>query len=325
MSGGSCHLKRKKVLIKNSLTLICGGLILLFSISSIEAEEGKLFPFPLAEAEKAVSDWLQSKGFQISRLSAVSGQVQIKGIKNKEIWTVFCQIYSPLASLIKVSYEKEGRIDQNSLAEFWFFIEQYGRSPGEGQRQATYPSSIFSLLSEAVVCIQARMGEVPVQFSGFIINEEGAIISTAHDLEKLKEVKIILKNGEELSGSLVRKDFQRDLSLIKVPGHFKNYILWREGRRILQLGEKVHMLSCSNRNEGEFIGGVVEEVIRQKNKLPLWRVNMETLPGSSGSPVFDRYGNLVGIVKGRLRGTDNIGFLIPLSTLIEFIGETPLK
>ncbi len=325
MSGGSSHLKRKKELIKNWLTLIGGGLILIFFISPIKAEEGKLFPFPLAEAEKAVSDWLQSKGFQISRISAESGQVQIKGTKNKEIWTIFCQSYSPLASLLKVSYEKEGRIDQNSLAEFWFFIKQYGRSPAESRKRATYSQSIFSLLSEAVVCIQARVGMVPVQFSGFIINEKGAIISTAHDLEKLKEVKIILKNGEELSGSLVRKDYQRDLSLIKVPAHLKNYILWWEGRKVLQLGEKVHMLSCPNRNEGEFIGGVVEEVIRQKNKLPLWRVNMETLPGSSGSPVFDRYGNLVGIVKGRLRGTDNIGFLIPLGTLIEFISESPLK
>jgi serine protease Do len=46
---------------------------------------------------------------------------------------------------------------------------------------------------------------------------------------------------------------------------------------------------------------------------------MEIHIGSSGSPVFDVQGNLVGIVKGRYRGTQTIGFLIPLETIIAFV------
>jgi len=44
--------------------------------------------------------------------------------------------------------------------------------------------------------------------------------------------------------------------------------------------------------------------------------------GSSGSPVFDAQGNLVAIVKGRYRGTESVGFLIPLATIIESAKET---
>jgi len=51
---------------------------------------------------------------------------------------------------------------------------------------------------------------------------------------------------------------------------------------------------------------------------------MKIYPGSSGSPVFDVQGNLVAIVKGRHRGTDSIGFLIPLETIIEFVRESSL-
>jgi serine protease Do len=57
------------------------------------------------------------------------------------------------------------------------------------------------------------------------------------------------------------------------------------------------------------------------DKLTYWQVNMEIHPGSSGSPVFDVQGNLVGIVKGRYRGTKSIGFLIPLETIIAFVKE----
>lgn len=290
------------------------------------AGEVKLFPFPLAETEKAIGDWLHFNGFRVFRSYAGSGEVELRGVKNKEKWEIFCRPYSPLASLVQAQYKRDDQVDQKKLPEFWFFLENYGQSSSsEKRKQLTHPQSIFSILSAAVVCIQARAGETPVQFSGFFISEKGLIISTAHDLEKIKELKIILKNKNELPGKLVQKDGQRDLSLIKVSGQFKNHILWHEGRKTLQMGEKVYMVSCANRDEGEFIVGVVEDVLRQKNKLPLWQVDMETLPGSSGSPVFDRYGNLIGVVKGRLRGTDNVGFLIPLSTLTEFIKEYSWK
>jgi len=304
-----------------------GSLMLLLLCPTLSrAEEAKLFPFPLVEAEKAISDWLRNRGFQVSSSPAESSLIQIKAIKNKEKWEVFCQSYSPLASLIKVQLEKAHPVDQKDLQEFWLFLENYGRGAyTDSRKQTTYPQSIFSILSAAVVCIEGHTGEVPLQFSGFLINEKGTIISTAHDLEKIKGLKIILKNKNELPGSLIRKDGQRDLSLIKVNGQFKNYILWQEGRKTLLLGEKVYMLSCANRDAGEFIAGVVEEALQQKNKLPLWRVDMETLPGSSGGPVFDRYGNLIGIVKGRLKGTDHVGFLIPLTTLYEFLKESSFK
>jgi serine protease Do len=55
--------------------------------------------------------------------------------------------------------------------------------------------------------------------------------------------------------------------------------------------------------------------------LILWQVQMKIYPGSSGSPVFDGMGKLVGIVTGRYRGTDSVGFLIPFGTLMEFLKE----
>jgi serine protease Do len=49
---------------------------------------------------------------------------------------------------------------------------------------------------------------------------------------------------------------------------------------------------------------------------------METLPGSSGGPVFDGDGRLVGVVKGRYRGTESKGFVIPARTIVDFLEES---
>jgi S1-C subfamily serine protease len=54
--------------------------------------------------------------------------------------------------------------------------------------------------------------------------------------------------------------------------------------------------------------------------MPLWEVRMETIPGSSGGPAFDAGGNLAGLVKGRFRGTKDQGYLIPVGTILEFLG-----
>jgi serine protease Do len=57
------------------------------------------------------------------------------------------------------------------------------------------------------------------------------------------------------------------------------------------------------------------------NNAPLLQVIMKTLPGGSGSPVFDGEGKLVAMVKGRYRGTDIVGFLTPLDIMRQFLDE----
>ena len=53
--------------------------------------------------------------------------------------------------------------------------------------------------------------------------------------------------------------------------------------------------------------------------MPLWQVRMKINHGSSGSPVFDSQGRLAAIVKGRFRGTESIGFLIPFESILQFL------
>jgi serine protease Do len=73
--------------------------------------------------------------------------------------------------------------------------------------------------------------------------------------------------------------------------------------------------------EKRIFSGAISAPLRKVSDLPLWQVDMETLPGCSGSPVFDGRGMFVSVVKGRYRGTETIGFLIPRATVLEFLKE----
>ena len=81
-------------------------------------------------------------------------------------------------------------------------------------------------------------------------------------------------------------------------------------------------MACPINPGGKVYSGIINSPPRRVKDLMLWQVDMTIHLGSSGSPVFDINGNLVAVVKGRYRGTDSIGFLIPFETLLAFLEET---
>ena len=134
--------------------------------------------------------------------------------------------------------------------------------------------------------------------------------------------KLVLYDGREVRGRLVRMDRKRDLALVHIDLKLDTFISLPQGRNLLGMGEKLYSVGCPINLRGSVYSGTINAPPRRLNGLPLWQIEMKIYPGSSGSPVFDVQGTLVAIVKGRYRGTDSIGFLIPLETIMEFLQET---
>jgi serine protease Do len=182
------------------------------------------------------------------------------------------------------------------------------------------PKNVLSLI-EAVVCIEAVKGEKTEQYSGFFIDGNGTIISTTHNLDDFDQFAVGLHDGRNMKGKIIRFDRHKDLSLIKIDFRSTSHVLVSKGRKNLQMGEQVYSLGCPLNLVGTVFTGIVNGPPRRVDDLTYWQVNMEIHPGSSGSPVFDANGSLVGVVKGRYRGTHSIGFLIPLDAIAAFMSE----
>jgi serine protease Do len=300
-------------------------IILLFLMSpSLYADNEKfqrLCPLPIVEAEKILLDWLVDSGFDVSKTTPEGDQIYLLGRKGSENLEIILIPHSPLASHLKIKYTVNGQPQQGKLDELWAYLEVYF----EGQRlekkefENEVPPEVLSK-SQSVVYIKAKVVQGEIQFSGFIIDKKGLIVSTAHDLNAVQEISVFLPNGQKFKGNLVKIDHHRDLILIAINVKFNSSISLK-GRGLLKNGEKVYFIGYPFNHQRTVHSGIIDGPPRFVNHLPLWRVDMETLPGSSGSPVFDVEGNLVAIVKGRYRGTETVGFLIPLDTILEFLGE----
>ncbi len=154
-----------------------------------------------------------------------------------------------------------------------------------------------------------------------MVDSQGLVLTTIHDVETFDDITITLYDGRELTGNVIKKNSDQDLALINIRTGLENAVSLVEGRNLLGMGERVYSVGCPINLVGSVFPGIINGPPRSVDKMTYWQVNMEIHPGSSGSPVFDVQGNLVGIVKGRYRGTQSIGFLIPLETIIAFVKE----
>ncbi len=299
----------------------------LISVPLFAKSEGslKLYPVPVTELEEVLLGWLTRSGFEVFRTSLKIGQVQLNAVKARKKWEILLKPRSPLATEVRARYTVDEQPNEHQLQKLWSYISGYTKGPSVEKWDAYegIPTAVLSRI-ESVVCIKARVKGQDIQFSGFIVNQEGLIICTGHNLKGVQHITVILYDGRELKGHLIRMDPRRDLALIDINLKSTAFISLAESRNLLGMGERLYSIGCPINLRGTVVSGVISGPPRLVNDLTLWQVSMQIHPGSSGSPVFDAQGNLVAIIKGRYRGTDSVGFLIPFETIIEFVTETYL-
>jgi serine protease Do len=296
--------------------LLLAGVLLFSGI----AHSANLYSLSVADLEPILSDWLSHSGFRVNPSERSSGKVELTAVRVHERWEIYLKARSANTTEVQVSPSGAAAKNRSLPREMAAYLSGYIKAlsiKGDHPNHAI-PHAVLSQI-ESVVCIKARRGQQNTQFSGFILNKEGLIICTTHDLETLQEIKVILHDGREFDGNLVKFDARKDLALVGVELMPKSIVSLARGRNLVEIGERVFTIGCPVNLIGTVYSGTVNGPPRRVEELPFWQVNMEIHPGSSGSPVFDVNGRLVGIIKGRYRGTTSIGFVIPLETITSFL------
>lgn len=289
----------------------------------------RLFPFPLVEAERMITRWFAASSFQTAVAETGGGDKQVRAQKAAEEWKIVLKPSSPLNTEVSARCSVAGVEDAVRLETFWAALDRYakGSQQVKGESRPAAPARDWSAPTavlrhqEATVCLENAAGTGHIQLSGFVCDDSGLILTTAHDMKEHSALTVITGDGRRFHGRTVKLDHLRDLALIQAgfrPGHT---ISPARGRLTLDLGETIYAIGCPQGSLGGVYVGTVNSPPRLANAMPLWQVGMTVFPGSSGSPVFDGRGNLVGVIKGRFRGTNWIGFLIPVSIVLEFLGR----
>lgn len=176
----------------------------------------------------------------------------------------------------------------------------------------------------------ANSGDGPRSGTGFLITEDGYLITNDHVVQGDRKIRVRTTAGE-YQAVVVRLDTANDLALLKIEG--KHAALPIRGSRSVRLGESVATVGFPNPELQGFspklTRGEISSLAGIQDDPRTFQVSLPVQPGNSGGALVDAKGNVVGVIVARLSqraalattGTlaENVSYAIKSSFLLGFL------
>ena len=163
--------------------------------------------------------------------------------------------------------------------------------------------------------------------TGFVISPQGYIATAAHTLDKAKLVNLTFSNGaisEEARVVAVSKNPRIDLAILQVSVNYLPSVTFRNSNTV-QAGQQIAVIGSPKRLQNSITNGLVSQ-LRNVENVTLFQISAPISPSSSGSPVFNEAGEVVGIAISSLeeQNVQNINFALPSNYLLQMMSEAQI-
>lgn len=202
----------------------------------------------------------------------------------------------------------------------------------------TVITKVVEEISPAVVTVEGtvpgtqtffgRTADSQVSGSGFIISEDGYIVTNNHVVEDADEISVVLSDGTELPAEIVSRDSYADLAVLKVEGTMPAVAALgssedlKPGETVIAIGSPlgtfrnsvtVGVVSATGRTLDTGEGYYMENLIQTDAAIN---------SGNSGGPLVNLAGEVIGVNALVVRGSssssasaEGLGFAIPADTV----------
>jgi serine protease Do len=160
--------------------------------------------------------------------------------------------------------------------------------------------------------------------SGFIISADGYIVTNNHVIENASQIKVVLSTGEEHDATIVGRDPKTDVALIKIEGKSNLPVVPLGHSDSLKIGDWVIAIGNPFGLTHTVTVGIVSAKGRVIGAGPyddFIQTDASINPGNSGGPLFNTYGEVVGINTAIIATGQGIGFAIPINMAKELLPQ----
>jgi len=167
--------------------------------------------------------------------------------------------------------------------------------------------------------------------SGFVLSKDGYILTNYHVVKGAETVTVTMYNGDEYNATYIGGEEDYDIAVIKVEAEDLQTITLGDsatlnvGDHVLAIGNPLGELTFS------MSGGMVSCVDRSINvdgtPFNMIQTDASINPGNSGGPLFNEYGEVVGIVSAKYSQSTNgttvegLGFAIPINDVFSMVKD----
>jgi serine protease Do len=165
--------------------------------------------------------------------------------------------------------------------------------------------------------------------SGFIIDQDGFIVTNYHVIQGAEKIVVSLADGRNITGELVGGDSRTDLAVVRITADNLTAVSLGDSSSV-EVGEPV--LAIGNPGGQDFARSVTSGVISATNRFlmlegeasfNLLQTDAAINPGNSGGPLVDYEGKVIGInsAKNQEDGFEGMGFAIPITDAMPTIQQ----
>jgi len=201
--------------------------------------------------------------------------------------------------------------------------------------------AVFEKLQPSVVSIRSRLGSTDgpeASGAGVIIDESGNILTSLHVVAGAVSIRVIFAGGEESFAGIVAQVPENDIAVIRaatpplplVPAVLGDPSALRVGDDVYAIGDPFGLHRSLSAGVVSQFGRSMIVAGRAQPFVNLIQFDAAVNPGSSGGPLVNREGDVVGIVTGipntGIAGNDTfvgIGFAVRIDTAASAAGSPP--
>ena len=162
--------------------------------------------------------------------------------------------------------------------------------------------------------------------TGFIIANDGWIVTSQHVLENALYTNLTFSNGVTSGeATLIAQSKPMDLALLKIEAHHLPHVTLAQQDRVWP-GQTITVIGNPRRLQNTVTSGIISQLRRQANGTVWYQISAPISPSSSGSPVFNAQGEVIAVASASLtgNGNQNLNFAIPARYVRELISGQPV-
>ena len=274
--------------------LLIATALCLFFVNGGRLDAATVTPPPAKPPEKAAQDL--KRGLDTSKLGDPLP---------RNLFIELSKLINPaVVSITTTQVMHQGNRYRDPLQEF---MEEFWGGRGGGPNMA--PS---------------RREQLTALGTGFIIREDGLIITNNHVVEQADVIKVQLEQNTEKSyeATVIGRDARTDIALIKIDAKHVLPVVQLGSSKDVQVGEWVAAFGNPYGHAHTMTKGIVSAIgreISEINRFPFIQTDASINPGNSGGPLVDTMGLVIGVNTAIDARAQGIGFAIPIDNVKEIV------
>ena len=190
--------------------------------------------------------------------------------------------------------------------------------------------AVCGIATEVTTNVFGQSASTAVVGSGFVLTEDGYVVTNNHVVEGTDNVSVKLHDGSTYPAEVVGGDSLSDVALLKIEAEGLSHVAVGDsdaiavGEGCIAIGNPLGELTFTM--TGGYVSALPREINISGKPISMFQTDAAINAGNSGGPLFDMAGNVIGITSAKISGItgsgasiEGVGFAIPINEALRVV------